>query len=609
MSPRVYNSMGSDDDRAVARDPVARCSPPGMLCQVGACPLCEGAPGPRRRGSRALERALLVRSFGDFVALFWPVVTGTAFEPNGATTAIVAALQDVADGRVTRLAIAVPPGCGKTTLLALYAAWRLARDAGWRSIHAAHAFDLAATESRRVRRLIESPEFQARFPVALRADESTVAHWATTADGRYFAVGTDGALTGRRAHESVCDDPLNATDRFSKAARDGLWAWFVESLSTRLDGDRAPMIVVQQRLDRDDLIGRLIAAGGWTVLELAAEDDQGNLLAPNVLPREKLAELRTQIGAATYSCQYLQKPASDEDATIKRAWWKFHRPAHVAENSPRPLGCDLETPAVRTPDTFDRIVIACDLTFGSTKGDFVAIQAWGGHQAGRYLLQQFRKRCGLLESVGAIKAMARDYPGAKIIVEKAANGAGAIEELAAAGVPGVVAVVPLGSKAQRLGLVSATIEGGSCFLPLGASWLHDFTEELAGATAHDDAQDAAAMAIHELNSGAVDPALAERRRIFVRGIGALLADKYADPVERARRAAHATAKFDARACGAPEPSWAEFVASSRPAPAVDAPPPADAAPARKSFWRKPKPETPRGEIQPLPPWYRGPRLM
>ena len=454
-----------------------------------------------------LEVSILRDSLAAFVAKLWPVVTGAPFESNRATDAIVAALQDVADGRTTRLLIAVPPGCGKTTLLALYAAWRLARDPSWRSIHAAHAYELAATESRRVRRLVESSEFQRMFPVAIRADESTVAHWATQCDGRYFAVGTEGALTGRRAHEAVCDDPLNATDRFSKAARDGLWAWFTEALSTRLDGDRAPMIVVQQRLDRDDLIGRLIAAGGWTLVELPAEADDGTLLAPGVLPREKLDELRVQIGAATYACQYLQRPSDDSNATIKRTWWRFHRPPHVDPATPRPIGCDTSIPTTSTPERFDRVVIAVDMTFGTTSAtaDYAVAQVWGSVGAARYLLEQWRARATQLEQRAAIRALARRYPRAKVLIEKAAGGAGAIEQLGSDGIPNIVPVLTGGrGKAERLAVVSPTIEGGNAFLPLGATWLADYVEELAGATRHDDAQDATAYALATFAANAGD---------------------------------------------------------------------------------------------------------
>ncbi len=478
---------------------------------------------------RELQASLYRDSFADFASHFWPVVTGMPYEPNGATTAIIQALQNVSDGLTTRLLIAVPPGCGKTTLLALYAAWRLARDASWRSIHGSHAFDLAATESRRVRRLVESPEFQALYPVKLRADESTVAHWATTSDGRYFAVGTDSALTGRRGHEAVCDDPLNATDRFSKAARDGLWAWFTESLSTRLDRDNAPIIVVQQRLDRDDLIGRLIAMGGWTIVELPAEDAQGVLLAPNVLPRTKLDELRKQIGSAAYACQYLQRPSDDANAAIKRTWWRFHRPALVAETMPRPSGCNMDAPAARTPDTFDRVVIAVDMTFGSLKGDFAVAQVWGSVGASRFLLEQWRKQATQLEQIAAIKALARKYPEAKILIEKAAGGAGALEQLAANGIPNIVPVLTGGrGKSERLGVVSPTIEGGNAYLPLGAAWVADYVEELAGATRHDDAQDATAYALAELNTGVdLGAAILARHDAMLIAFGASVAGKRA----------------------------------------------------------------------------------
>ena len=71
-------------------------------------------------------------------------------------------------------------------MLRLYYGRGLAHDPAPRSIHASHALALAATESRRVRRLlIDGDEYRSMFPhVALRPDESAVEHWATSADGR-----------------------------------------------------------------------------------------------------------------------------------------------------------------------------------------------------------------------------------------------------------------------------------------------------------------------------------------------------------------------------------------------------------------------------------------
>ena len=65
-------------------------------------------------------------------------------------------------------------------------------------------------------------------------------------------------------------------------------------------------------------------------------------------------------------------------------------------------------------------------------------------------------------------------------------------------------------KAERLAVVSPTIEGGNAFLPLGAPWFADYVEELVGATRHDDAQDATAYALATLsaNGGGVERARA-----------------------------------------------------------------------------------------------------
>lgn len=471
------------------------------------------------RAVTALRRELYRRSLLDFARWAWPRVTGMPWPDNTASRAMCAALQAVADGRIWRLLVAIPPGCGKSTLLVCYAAWRLARRADWRGLHAMYSSTDAGRESLRVRRLVQHDDFRALYPeVVIRDDENTIGAWATTRDGRYYALGTDTAITSKRVHELVVDDPMTAADRHSKAARERVWTWLEESAKSRLDGDRAPIIVVAQRLDRDDLIGRCLESGEpWAYLALPAEADadrcelldhagelvwcderaEGELLAPEMLSREKLEGLRRN--ASVYATQYQRNPSDDETAIVKRTWWRFHHGAHVLPTAPRPLGCDTEVPAVPTPSGFARVVIAADLTFGSTKGDYVAIQAWGASGSGRFLLARFRRRCGLLESVAAIRAMRAQFPGAKVIVEKAANGAGAIEELKAAGVEGVVGVKPLGSKAERIGMVSATIEAGDCYLPLGAAWLGEFVEELAGGTRHDDEQDCAAYAIHDLN--------------------------------------------------------------------------------------------------------------
>lgn len=443
-------------------------------------------------------------SFRDFTRWAFPLVTGAEYAPNAISERIVDTLQRVADGELTRVLVACPPGCAKSTLLTIYGAWRLARDAGHRTIRGSHAFDIAATESRRLRRLVLGDDFQRVFRLEAREDENTAAMWSTTAGGRYIAVGVGGGLTGRRADEAIVDDALNAPDRFSRAARDACWAWFTEALSTRLDGNAAPMIVVMQRLDRDDLVGRLIAAGGWTLVECPAEVD-GEPQAPNVLPRAKLDAIRATIGAAAYSCQYLERPASDDDAMIKRAWWRFHHGPSTSPATPRPSGCNTEVPAVDTPTTFDRVVIACDLTFGGqkTSNDPACIVVWGRSQGAKFLLDLYWKRSSQLAQLDAIRALKARFPTARVVIEKAAAGAGLIEILHKEGVD-AIGVPPIGSKSERLAVVSPAIESGQALLPLGHPRVDEMVEEMAGNSSHDDFRDACALALTDLAGGSTD---------------------------------------------------------------------------------------------------------
>lgn len=481
---------------------------------------------------RRLFAELLKRSFRDYAEFFWPRMTNLPWPKNTATEALCAGFQAVADERIWRMLIAIAPGIGKSTMLALYSSWRLARRADWRALHAMAAAGDANRESLRVRRLILHEDFDRLFPaVSLAEDEATIQAWATTRGGRYFALGRDTAVTSKRVLEAVIDDPITAAERHSKAVRDEVWTWLDESLKSRLDGDRAPIIIVAQRLDRDDIHARCLASGEpWCMLEPAAERDDrglelrdhagelvwrdsrapGELIAPQMVSREKLEGLSKSVRTT----QYQQRP--DEDGgggTIARNAWRFHAPAGASPLAPRPKGCATpeESPTVVTPDKFDSIVISVDMTFGGTKNenDFCSIQAWGASGSGRYLVARWKQRAKQRAQRNAIKEMRLAYPKAKILIEVAAGGAGAIEELEAEGVKDVEGVSvgsASGSKAARLDNVSPTIEQGFAYLPIGMHDLQGFVDELAGMTVHDDDMDACSQALHHLNVNAkADP--------------------------------------------------------------------------------------------------------
>lgn len=530
----------------------------------GTCVLCDlpthklpPEPAPRARPSRlAIRRALLRRSFVDFAEYYWPVMTGLPFPKNAATDALCAAFQAVADGRIWRLLIAISPGIGKSTMTALYSAWRLARRSDWRGLHAMAAAADANRESLRVRRLVLHEEFQCYFPIELQADEQAVGAWATKSGGRYYALGRDSAVTSKRVLETVIDDPMTAGERHSKAARDEVWTWLDESIKSRNDGDRAPILIIAQRLDRDDIHARCMASGEqWCMLEPAAERDgrglelrdhagalvwadkrePGELIAPQMLTREKLAGLSKSVRMT----QYQQRPDEDDGgASIGRGAWRFHAPTGADPTAARPFGCtgaDI-APTVATPDRFDRIVISIDPTFGGTKNsnDPASMTVWGSVGRCRYMLARFNKRCKQREQRAQLKVLRQQFPDAAIIIEEAAGGKGMIEEVTAptsaggegwrlapndrpaqAGeVEGVTVGSHTGSKAARLDNVSPGIDQGFVYLLLGMPGLQEYVDELAGMTSHDDDMDSTSQALHWLNTTGNNNATELERRLL-----------------------------------------------------------------------------------------------
>lgn len=140
-------------------------------------------------------------SFADFIRRINP-----RYQFYRHTDALIAALQDVADGKCQRLMIFMPPRHSKSeTVSRLFAAYFLQRyPERWVGVNS-YAADLAYTMSRAAR-----DNFKAAGGV-LSGDASAVTHWETTERGGLWAAGVGGPITGKGFHLGIIDDPLKNT--------------------------------------------------------------------------------------------------------------------------------------------------------------------------------------------------------------------------------------------------------------------------------------------------------------------------------------------------------------------------------------------------------------
>ena len=120
------------------------------------------------------------KDFMSFVKYVWPQFI------EGAHHKIYAEkLQAVADGKIKRLIINMPPRHTKSEFASyLFPTWLMGRDPTKKIIQATHTAELAVGFGRKVKNLIDSEDFRDIFPdVKLAVDAKASGRWSTNDGG------------------------------------------------------------------------------------------------------------------------------------------------------------------------------------------------------------------------------------------------------------------------------------------------------------------------------------------------------------------------------------------------------------------------------------------
>ena len=450
-----------------------------------------------------LYRLLLHSRFHPFLARsFRALNPGKELSGADYVRALCHMLERVARGEVQRLIIELPPRHLKSTIASMaLPAWILGRDPTKRIVCVSYSNDLAQSFCHKCRSLMQEPFYKACFP-AMQFDpkKNAVAEFHTTQKGFRLATSTQGTITGKGGDIVIIDDAMKAQDTHSMAARDAVHETYQNTIATRLDDPKTGAIVlVGQRLHEDDLIGRLKRTGNWEVLSLPAiafeqqiialgdsmewHREVDELLDPDRISRDKLMEIRTDIGRLPFEAEYQQRPVLPGGNLVKMEWFNSYE---------KPLARDQYEAIVQSWDT---------AAIPGESNDNTVCTTWGiiGNYAD--LLAVHRQQYLYPEIVEAALALRKKWKPNLIVIEKAVTGLALKPDLVKKGAKEAHWLSPEKGKVERMIAQTAKIEAGQVRLPKNAHWLEAFKAEVAAFPKgqYDDQVDSMSQALRALD--------------------------------------------------------------------------------------------------------------
>lgn len=278
-----------------------------------------------------VEKALCALSLSEFVQCAWPIIEPADKYVHGwHVEAICEHLEAITKGDINRLLINIPPGTMKSTLSSVFwPAWEWGPKgmASMRFIGASHEAGLATRDAMKMRRLIDSDWYQARWPTRMHRDQNEKTYFENANTGFRQAVAVK-SMTGRRGHRIVWDDPHSVEAALSEADRLTAIRVFKETLPTRLvNPETSAIVIVMQRLHEEDVSGLILGNDfGYTHLCLPMEfeadrccvtsigfvdprKEEGELLFPERFPREVVDRDKKVMGSMAVAGQFQQRPS------------------------------------------------------------------------------------------------------------------------------------------------------------------------------------------------------------------------------------------------------------------------------------------------------------
>lgn len=297
--------------------------------------------------------------------------------------AIMKALEMVADGKIKKLMINMPPRHTKTELcVKMFTSWGFALNPRAKFMHLSYSDTLVKNNSEAIKSVMELPLYNQLYPSSsLRSLKQSNTEWYTSAGGGMYATSTQGQVTGfgagRVDDETVryvnpqewsaaadfldafedtgqvfngaliIDDPIKPEDGESPIKREAVNNRYDSTIRNRVNSRNTPIVLIMQRVHENDLCGYLLKTepGEWTQLTLPAIIEDTSQILPMVqdlvpefhdrlalwpfkMTLEELDDSRKK-NAYVFETQYMQDPKPREGLLYEEFNTYTELPTHL----------------------------------------------------------------------------------------------------------------------------------------------------------------------------------------------------------------------------------------------------------------------------------------
>ena len=489
-------------------------------------------------------KAISEHSFEGFLRCWFQITQGERYIPNWHHKYLCRIIDEIIAGERKDTIINIAPGSGKTEIASIhFPAYSMVKLNKVRNLNISFADSLVKRNSKRVRDLIKSQEFQSLWPCKFgtcKDDELQVLDESGKVRFESISKAAGGQITGARggyitetySGAVLLDDFDKPADMLSAVYRSNNHVMLKNTIRSRrassVKGKATPIISIQQRLHVND--------STWFMLSGGMGIDFDLIKIPALVTEDYIDSLpdwiKGQFVEDVLSSEYIERDGvkyysyfpGKESVHDLIAMWDSDSYTFLSQYQQEPVALGGNMVDVdwfvrygaenRPPLKYDYRFITADTAL-TTKSysDFSVFQLWGVRDRKIYLLDMVRGKyeapeleANLLEfESNARKTNREEGILRKVIIEKKASGIGLIQSASRVMRTPIEPFIPDTDKVTRVLSAMPQIKAGNVMIPESAPWMSVFISEFSAFTAdmshrHDDIVDTTTMAINcELN--------------------------------------------------------------------------------------------------------------